>query len=108
MEFSAVAEPKKIINELLQKIIVLSVAISVETEADVFCWYSGHVNCLSVNIYKTGWTEKRLADEALYFEADNEEGLTKIFNYLKEFYRGKKGDGNGCLELSFAPDVVNR
>ena len=50
--------------QLVLDIMQLAVEISENTKADVFVEYSGHVDQLSVRIYKGGWEKGK--DEELY------------------------------------------
>ena len=107
MEFMAKVDEKTHLRNLLQTILGLAVMISEETPHDVFCYYYPHIPSLDVQFHKDGWKDGE-GYTLMRMCNMKESKLLDCINWLKEIYFEAKGEKNGCLELSFAPDVVNQ
>jgi len=59
-------------NKLLQRILLLSIKISQETEHDVMCEYLGHTNGFNVRIHNGGWVEDESKPMDFHFYLNKE------------------------------------
>jgi hypothetical protein len=77
-------------NELLCEVLNECFEISTKTKADVFFYYSPHVNAFSVSVHRDGWTQTTAGDmEWLAMTNQVTEGnlnivLVKLFNLAYE------------------------
>ena len=73
--------------QLVLDIMKLAVEISKNTEADVFVDYSGHVDQLSVRIYKGGWEKgKEHYRKDIYLNTKAYQTEEYIIETLEEIY----------------------
>jgi hypothetical protein len=70
-------KPSNQIANLCTDIMRLAISTA-DKQADVFCDYSGHTNCLEVRIHPNGW-ENRIPDESGY-DKNNIELFTMRWN----------------------------
>jgi hypothetical protein len=71
---------------LVLEIQALSIRITNNSEADVFCDYSGHTNGLSVRVILAGWkAENTYIDyhKIIYLDRCNEQNLEEVIKYLR-------------------------
>lgn len=71
---------------LVAEILKLSIEITNNSDADVFCDYSGHVNGLTVRVLLNGWTPDYTEPDyykSIYLERTTVNELEEVINYLK-------------------------
>jgi len=76
----------------IEKIFELAQKISTERKADVFVDYNGHINGMSIRIYREGWRKDNVADHWFRFLIDNfDEDEIKpsyVISFLQEILDG--------------------
>ena len=80
------------IMELVGRITVLAAKISAQTEADVFAYYSGHVNLYNIYWHKKGWEDGMARDVSydIWLNRENAyDKLEQVYNQLVELYQEK-------------------
>ena len=73
-------------NKLLQRILFLSVKISMETNADVFANWSGHTKEMHIRIYRDGWS-KKVDPKEIGFYVDEPEAILDAERMVKQLER---------------------
>lgn len=79
---------------LVQRILTKAMELSSTTDTDVFVDYSGHVNYISIKVYKQGWNDEEpdYRDDiwlSVYDEAHCTKQLETALDYLNKISEGK-------------------
>lgn len=83
---------KEIKNKIV-KIMELSLEITTENKNTIFFKFSGHSECLEIDIYKKGWQPKRNADfNKIWFLCNhtNEENIKMLDEIIEKLNNLKK------------------
>ena len=75
----------------------LSIRITNNSNADVFCDYSGHTNGLSIRVCLDGWQHdnpKFDFTKIIYLDRNNVKELEEVLGYLKSIKGGKTDEIN--------------
>ena len=71
-------------HDLIGKLTSLAYKVTNTTNADVFIDYSGHVNYITVRVYKDGWDTEKHAGIRHFIDLSNPENVVVINGIIKE------------------------